>query len=75
MCLLFRDVYLPEDLEVRCSLLLVDGIGYSRASHVCDLLGLPLGVKLEDVDIFLFVILCALISQNYLIAGDLRRVK
>lgn len=66
---------MSEYLEVRCSLLLVDGIGYSRANHVCDLLGLPIGVKLKGVSIFLFVFLCMLISENYLVEIDLKRVK
>ena len=75
MCLLFREVYLQEDIEVRCSLLGVAGMGHSRASHVCDMLGLPSGVKLEDVDVRLFMVLCSVMGGSYLLEEDLRRVK
>lgn len=75
MCLLFREVYLPEGVEVRCALLVVSGMGYTRASHICDMLGLPLGVKFWDVDIVLFIILRILMGESYLLEEDLRRVK
>lgn len=75
MCLLFREVYLLEDVEVRCSLLAVVGMGYTRASYICDMLGLPFGKKLADVDIVLFIIMRILIGKSYLLEEDLRRVK
>lgn len=64
---------LKDNKKVRSALCDIYGIGKSLSSQICDLLGLSEEYKIKNLTNFQIQQLSQIITQNFLIGGDLRR--
>ncbi len=71
----YKDVDLGDKQILRTTLTKIPGIGYSRASYLCDILGLATYMRTEMVNQYYFFSLVFLIKQYYGTDLLLRRMR
>jgi len=64
---------LKDNKKVRSALCDIYGIGKSLSSQICDLLGFSDFYKIKNLTNFQIQQLSQIITQNFIIGGDLRR--
>lgn len=64
---------LKNNKKVRTALCEIYGIGKSLSSQICDILGFSEEYKIKSLTNFQIQQLSQIITQNFLIGGDLRR--
>ena len=75
MCVIYNYLNLEFKLkgDIRVLLTTIYGIGYSRASYLCDSLGFMLGCSALELSKYQFSFIIGLIKRHYMIDLELKR--
>jgi len=65
LCFLYLNIKFPNKGDVRVQLTRIFGIGYSRASYLCDLVGLMKGCDISMLNKYRFALIIGLIKRYY----------
>src|SRR5690606_5118517 len=65
LCFLYLNIRFPNKGDVRVVLTRIFGIGYQRASYLCDLVGLMKGCDISMLNKYRFALIIGLIKRYY----------
>lgn len=73
MCFLYLNIKFPPKGDIRVQLTRIFGIGYNRASYLCDLIGIMKKCDISMINKYKFALLIGLIKKYYGIELILKR--